>query len=156
MRSTRERKRDAVSATSRLKQDESREIWVARYWTDFWHDVRYGARALLEQPGFAAAALAALVLGVAVNAVLFSVFNSLALAPWAIRDARHTVEVLQRSAQPTKAVGPGSPGPTTATCGRTPGHSPAWSPTQEPLRGSGVEMSLGMCRRQRSARTTST
>ncbi len=78
-----------------LKQDEAREIWVARYWTDFWHDVRYGARALLEQPGFAAAAVAALVLGVAVNSVLFSVFNSLALAPWAIRDARHAVEVMR-------------------------------------------------------------
>ena len=63
-----------------LKQDESREICVARYWTDFWHDMRYGARALQEQPGFAVAALSALVLGVAVNAVLFSVFNSLAIS----------------------------------------------------------------------------
>jgi predicted permease len=77
-----------------MKQQESREIWIARYWSDFWQDIRYGARQLIAQPGFTLAAVLALVLGIAVNAILFNVFNALALAPWDIRDAKQAVQVL--------------------------------------------------------------
>jgi len=31
-----------------LLRDQSREIWIARYWTDFWQDVRYGAHPSLS------------------------------------------------------------------------------------------------------------
>ncbi len=77
-----------------LKQEESREVWIARYWSDFWQDMRYGARGVFAQPGFSAAAVVALVLGIGVNAVVFNVYNALVLAPWAIRDAKRAVQVL--------------------------------------------------------------
>jgi predicted permease len=92
--------RDALAAARRrfgnfgVKQEESREVWIARWWRDFRPDLRYGAHTLRSQPGFALAAVAALVLGIAVNAVLFNVFNALALAPWGVRDAKQTVQIL--------------------------------------------------------------
>ena len=77
-----------------VKQEESRAVWIARWWRDFWQDLRYGAKSLRAQPGFALAAVTALVLGIGVNAVLFNVFNALAFAPWSVRDAKQTVQVL--------------------------------------------------------------
>lgn len=46
-----------------IKQEESREIWINRYWSEFWTDVRHGSRTLISQPAFTLAAVAALVLG---------------------------------------------------------------------------------------------
>lgn len=77
-----------------LKQEEAREIWIARYWSEFCQDLRYAARTLAAQPAFLTATVLALVLGIGVNAILFNVYNALALAPWAVRDAEHTVQVL--------------------------------------------------------------
>ena len=76
------------------KQEESREIWITRFCSDIWQDARYGWRSLAVQPGFTLAAVLALVLGIGVNAIVFNVYNALALAPWAIRDSKHTVQVL--------------------------------------------------------------
>jgi len=77
-----------------MKQEESREIWISRYWSEFWQDFRYGARTLAAQPGFTLAAVLALVLGIGVNAFFFNIYNSLAWEPWAIRDPQSTVQVL--------------------------------------------------------------
>ncbi|WP_321476461.1 ADOP family duplicated permease [uncultured Paludibaculum sp.] len=93
--------RDAWAQARRLfgnpliRQEESREIWIARYWSEFWQDLRYGVRTLAAKPGFTLAAVLALVLGIGVNAFFFNVYNSLAWEPWAIRDPQSTVQVLQ-------------------------------------------------------------
>lgn len=47
------------------------------------------------QPGFTAAAVLALVLGIGVNAILFNIYNALALTPWAVRDAARVVKLMQ-------------------------------------------------------------
>lgn len=77
-----------------IKREESREVWISRYWSESWQDLRYGARTLTAQPGFTLAAALALVLGIGVNAVFFNVYNSLAWESWAIRDPQSTVQVL--------------------------------------------------------------
>lgn len=85
------RRRFGIAAT---KQEESREVWIARLWQELFQDLRYGLRMLLRQPGFTLAAVLALVVGIGVNAIVFNVYNALALAPYAIRDAGQTVQVL--------------------------------------------------------------
>ena len=81
-----------------MRQEEARAVWISEWWHDFWQDLRQGSRVLVREPGFAAASVLALSLGIGLNAMLFNVYNALAFAPWAVRDATETVQVFGQSA----------------------------------------------------------
>lgn len=77
-------------------QEAAREVWISRCVSEIWQDLRYALRTLWAQPGFTFPAVMALVLGIGVNALVFNVYNALALAPWAVREPQSVVQLLSQ------------------------------------------------------------
>jgi putative ABC transport system permease protein len=61
---------------------------------DFWHDMRYTARTMRKQPGFAAAALVTLALGIGATTAVFSVVNGVLINPLLYPDADALVRIV--------------------------------------------------------------
>ncbi|HXJ94301.1 MAG TPA: ABC transporter permease [Terriglobia bacterium] len=64
-----------------LKQEESREIWITRFWSELAQDVRYGCRTMSANKAFSALAILSLALGIGANTAIFSVVNAVVLRP---------------------------------------------------------------------------
>ena len=65
----------------------------------FVQDVRHGSRHLLRSPGFTAAALVTLALGIGANTAMFSLLNALVLRPLPIKDPHGLIAVSGRNAE---------------------------------------------------------
>jgi predicted permease len=69
-----------------LQREDARRVWIAPWVESAWQDVRYAIRSLRKSPGFALAAVLTLGIGIGFNASVFSMFNTLALRSWDVRD----------------------------------------------------------------------
>lgn len=76
-----------------LKQEESREIWIARYWWDFWQDLRYGARSLRHNPAFAAVGILSAAFGIGACSTIFSMVNFAVFRPLPVAEPQSLMSV---------------------------------------------------------------
>jgi putative ABC transport system permease protein len=76
-----------------LAAEDARAVWGWTWPTSLVADIRYGFRTLLRQPGFLAAAVLTLALGVGANTTIFSVMNATILKPLPFPEADRLVMV---------------------------------------------------------------
>jgi putative ABC transport system permease protein len=67
-------------------KEQCRDARGIRFIEELTHDVRYGARILVKQPGFTLIAIITLALGIGTNTAIFSVINALILNPPSIAE----------------------------------------------------------------------
>jgi predicted permease len=80
-------------------REESRETWGWAWLENFLQDLRYAARMLMKNPGFAATAVITLALGIGVNASIFSLLDFLMLRPLTVPEPSR-VTVATRGGSP--------------------------------------------------------
>ena len=80
---------------STLAREDARAVWLAPWIESLWRDFLYAVRGLWRERGFTATALCALAIAIGLNASLFTVFNAVALRPWAVKDPARVINVMR-------------------------------------------------------------
>lgn len=78
-------------------REQSRELRAGAWTRQFGRDLSYGVRLLLKAPGFSAAAIANIALGVGAATAIFSVVYGVALKPLPFRDPDRLVSIYSTS-----------------------------------------------------------
>jgi len=81
----------------RVKED-AREVWSFVWIEQLWQDIRFGLRMLVANPGFAAAAVLSLALGIGVNSTIFSVVSTMLLRKPPVKDPDGLMMLFSRNA----------------------------------------------------------
>ena len=83
----------SVPAALRMRQRRRADVRLSTWIEGLFFDVRYGARFLARRPGFAAAAVATLALGIGANTAIFSLVDGVVLKRLPYRDADRLVRL---------------------------------------------------------------
>ena len=68
------------------KSEESRSVWLLRWWSDLAQDLRYSFRGMRRETAFTAFVILIAGLGIGASSTVFSVVNALLLRPLPFRD----------------------------------------------------------------------
>jgi predicted permease len=88
-----------------LKQEESREIWITRFWSELGQDVRYGCRTMTANKAFSALAVLLLALGIGANTAIYSLMESILLRSLPVADPESLVVLNWHSRPPQNDSG---------------------------------------------------
>src|SRR3954470_17307999 len=86
-----------------MKHDESREIWIRRFWSELGQDVRYAARTMVANKAFSALAILSLALGIGANTAIYSFMESILLRSLPVPDPESLVVLNWHSRPPQNA-----------------------------------------------------
>ncbi len=86
-----------------LKHEESREIWMTRFWSELGQDVRYGFRTMIANKIFSALAVLLLALGVGANTAIYSLMEATLLRSLPVADPESLVVLNWQSPPPQNA-----------------------------------------------------
>jgi predicted permease len=86
-----------------LKHEESREIWMTRFWSELRQDVRYGCRTMTANKAFSALAVLSLALGIGANTTIYSFMESILLRSLPVADPESLVVLNWHSRPPQNA-----------------------------------------------------
>ncbi|HLY18365.1 MAG TPA: ABC transporter permease, partial [Bryobacteraceae bacterium] len=86
-----------------LKHEESREIWIERFWSELGQDVRYGCRTMIANKAFSALAVLLLALGIGANTAVYSFMESILLRSLPVADPGSLVVLNWHSRPPQNA-----------------------------------------------------
>jgi predicted permease len=74
-------------------REEVRDVWLTRWLRDFLYDLRYSARSLRHNPGFTAAVLLSLALGIGATTAIYSLVDQVILHALPVREPGRLVLV---------------------------------------------------------------
>lgn len=86
-----------------LKHEESREIWLTRFWSEFCQDVRYSFRTMAANKVFNILAVLSLALGIGANTTIYSFMESILLRSLPVADPESLVVLNWQSRPPHNA-----------------------------------------------------
>lgn len=86
-----------------LKQEEAREIWITRFWSELVQDFRYACRTMTANKAFTALAVLSLALGIGANTTIYSFMESILLRSLPVADPESLVVLNWQSRPPQNA-----------------------------------------------------
>ena len=76
-------------------EESARDLWRFNLLEDLWRDLVYAFRSLRRAPGFGAAAIVTLALGIGANTAIFSLMYRVMIRPLPVQEPERLVEVLR-------------------------------------------------------------